>query len=153
MRAQATTAVILTCLLLMASVVSTGQELNDEVERAHIGPNTTTTAWGVSYDWSELPSDIKMRPVTFCHDTESVDLALDILLDRREQIMVVKDEFGTTRGLLSMEDIIETLLGVEIVDEADLDAIEEVTTAEDLREIAKEKFGHTNDENEQQNGE
>ena len=94
-----------------------------------------------------------MRPVTFCLDTESVDLALDILLDRREQIMVVKDEFGTTRGLLSMEDIIETLLGVEIVDEADLDAIEEGTTAEDLREFAKEKFGHTNDENEQQNGE
>ena len=86
-------------------------------------------------------------------DTESVDLALDILLDRREQIMVVKEEFGTTRGLLSMEDIIETLLGVEIVDEADLDAIEEGTTAEDLREFAKEKFGHTNDENEQQNGE
>ena len=101
--------------------------------------------------WKSLcvPSAYMLR----VHDTESVDLALDILLDRREQIMVVKDEFGTTRGLLSMEDIIETLLGVEIVDEADLDAIEEGTTAEDLREFAKEKFGHTNDENEQQNGE
>ena len=88
-----------------------------------------------------------MRPVTFCHEDESVDVALDILLDRREQIMVIKDEFGSTRGLLSMEDIIETLLGVEIVDEEDLEAIEEGTTAEDLREFAKEKFGHTNGEN------
>ena len=62
--------------------------------------------------------------------------------------MIVKDEFGTTRGLLTMEDVIETLLGVEIVDEDDLDGIEEGTTAEDLREFAKEKFGQTNgDEN------
>jgi CBS domain containing-hemolysin-like protein len=71
-------------------------------------------------------------------------VALDILLEKREQIMVIKDEFGSTQGLLTMEDIIETLLGVEIVDEADLDGIEEGTTAEDLREFAKEKFGSTN---------
>ena len=93
-----------------------------------------------------LMSDL-MRPVTFCHEDESVDLALDMLLERREQIMVIIDQFGSTRGLLSMEDIIETLLGVEIVDEDDLEGIEEGTTAEDLREFAKEKFGNTNDEN------
>ena len=63
--------------------------------------------------------------------------------------MVIRDEFGSTRGLLSMEDIIETLLGVEIVDEDDLEGIEEGTTAEDLREFAKEKFGQSNDENHQ----
>ena len=77
-----------------------------------------------------LMSEI-MRPVTFCDQSESVDFALDILLDRREQIMIIQDEFGGTRGLLSMEDVIETLLGVEIVDEEDLDAIEEGTTAEE----------------------
>ena len=88
-----------------------------------------------------------MRPVTFCDQSESVDVALDILLERREQIMIIKDEFGATQGILSMEDIIETLLGVEIVDEADLDGIQEGTTAEDLREFAKEKYGSTNGEN------
>lgn len=98
-------------------------------------------------DEDEVLMSELMRPVTFCHEDESVDVALDILLERREQIMVIKDEFGSTRGLLSMEDIIETLLGVEIVDEEDLEAIEEGTTAEDLREFAKEKFGHTNGEN------
>ena len=87
-----------------------------------------------------------MRPVTFCDQHESVDVALDILLDKREQIMIIKDEFGGTRGLLTMEDVIETLLGVEIVDEADLDAIEEGTTAEDLREFAKEKFAQSSEE-------
>jgi CBS domain containing-hemolysin-like protein len=85
-----------------------------------------------------------MRPVTSCSDQISVDVALDIFLDKQEQIMIIKDEFGGTRGLVSMEDVIETLLGVEIVDEDDLDAIEEGTTAEDLREFAKEKFAHTN---------
>jgi CBS domain containing-hemolysin-like protein len=85
-----------------------------------------------------------MRPVHHCSENQSVDTALDILLERREQIMVVRDEFGGTRGLVTMEDIIETLLGVEIVDEDDLDAIEEGTTAEDMREFAKEKFAQSN---------
>ena len=58
MRAQTVTALILTSLLLMACVTGLGRELQEEPERSNIGPNTTTTAWGVSYDWSELPNDI-----------------------------------------------------------------------------------------------
>ena len=56
---------------------------------------------------------------------------------RNEQILIVKDEFGGTVGLVTMEDIIETLLGVEIVDEDDQDAIEEGNHHEDMRELAK----------------
>jgi CBS domain containing-hemolysin-like protein len=85
-----------------------------------------------------------MRPVTQCLESQSVDKTLDVLLERREQIMIVHDEFGATRGIVTMEDIIETLLGVEIVDEDDLDAIQEGTTAEDMREFAKEKFASFN---------
>lgn len=44
---------------------------------------------------------------------------LDFLLDRRQQIVLVVDEYGATRGLVTMEDVIETLLGQEIVDESD----------------------------------
>ena len=88
-----------------------------------------------------------MRPAIFCDQSESVDVALDILLDKKEQIMIIQDEFGGTRGLLTMEDIIETLLGVEIVDEHDRDAIKEGTTGEDLRKFAKEKFGALDVEN------
>ena len=44
-------------------------------------------------------------------------------------MFLVVDEYGGIEGLLSMEDVIETMLGAEIVDEADKVA--------DLRELAK----------------
>lgn len=83
-----------------------------------------------------LMSEIS-RDIHPCRDIDSVDKALDILLDNKEQILIVKDEFGGTVGLVTMEDIIETLLGVEIVDEDDQDAIEVGNHHEDMRELAK----------------
>jgi len=60
-------------------------------------------------------------------------------------MLIVRDSFGGTVGLLTMEDVIETLLGVEIVDEADQEAIKEGTHHEDMRELAKIRFDN-NDE-------
>jgi CBS domain containing-hemolysin-like protein len=42
-------------------------------------------------------------------------------IDRREHIALVVDEFGGMAGIVTMEDVIETLLGMEIVDEYDSD--------------------------------
>lgn len=44
---------------------------------------------------------------------------LEFLLDRRQQIALVVDEYGSTSGVVTMEDVVETLLGQEIIDESD----------------------------------
>ena len=69
---------------------------------------------------------------------DSIEDALDVLLTNRQQFALVKDEFGGTSGILTMEDIMETLLGKEIVDELD--------EVEDMRELAREQAGHSDDE-------
>ncbi len=44
------------------------------------------------------------------------------LVEEREHIALVVDEYGSISGIVTMEDVIETLLGLEIVDESDTDA-------------------------------
>ena len=80
------------------------------------------------------------REIKSCKKEDSVDRALDILLENKVQIMIVKDEFGGTSGIITMEDIIETLLGVEIVDEHDQEAISVGDHHEDMRKLAKIRF-------------
>jgi CBS domain containing-hemolysin-like protein len=50
----------------------------------------------------------------------SLSRLLEFLLDSRQHIALVVDEYGSTVGLVSLEDVVETLLGTEIVDEADV---------------------------------
>lgn len=54
------------------------------------------------------------------------------MLEKKEHISVITDEYGCMRGIVTMEDVIETMLGVEIVDECD--------TTTDLQAMAREKF-------------
>ena len=65
-------------------------------------------------------------------ETKSVAEILDEFVHRRQQIFHVVDEFGTTTGIITLEDAIETLLGVEIVDEHD--------SVVDMRKLASEKW-------------
>jgi len=60
-----------------------------------------------------------MEPISTIIETTSVATVLDEFVKLRQQIFMVEDKFGTTVGLISLEDVIETLLGVEIVDEHD----------------------------------
>jgi len=60
-----------------------------------------------------------MKSIESVLEKASVSDVLDLFVKRRQQMFLVKDEFGTTTGLITLEDAIETLLGVEIVDEHD----------------------------------
>jgi CBS domain containing-hemolysin-like protein len=57
---------------------------------------------------------------------------LEFLLDNRQHILMVTNEFGAFDGVVTLEDTVETLLGMEIVDEADLNV--------DMRRLAREKW-------------
>lgn len=75
-----------------------------------------------------------MREVYFIPENIQLDQALENFLERKEHLFVVVDEYGGVEGLLTMEDVMETLLGVEILDEAD-----KVTN---LRQLAKQRRDH-----------
>ena len=59
------------------------------------------------------------RPLAVTQEYISVDVLFQRFIAERHQIMLVSDEFGTTVGLVSFEDIIETIFGFEIMDEKD----------------------------------
>lgn len=75
-------------------------------------------------------SDLK-RPILTFREEESVFQIWEKMLEKREHISVIIDEYGGLCGLVTMEDIIETMTGVEIVDEDDV--------AVDMQALAKEK--------------
>jgi CBS domain containing-hemolysin-like protein len=66
----------------------------------------------------ELVNQFK-RPIISLVDTTSVGRILKRFITEKEHIAVLIDEYGGLSGLVTLEDIIETLLGEEIVDEFD----------------------------------
>ncbi|HLS27168.1 MAG TPA: CNNM domain-containing protein [Opitutales bacterium] len=59
------------------------------------------------------------RPIAVAPDHVSVDQLFERFIAERHQIMLVIDEFGTSVGLVTFEDVIETIFGIEILDEHD----------------------------------
>jgi CBS domain containing-hemolysin-like protein len=67
----------------------------------------------------------------FLPETASGLQALQAFMRNQQQIAVVVDEYGSTAGVITMEDIVEHLIGQEIYEESDL--------AVDMRELAKKR--------------
>lgn len=59
------------------------------------------------------------RPIQVVTEHMAIPTLFNRLLEKRDQIALVVDEYGGTAGIITMEDIIETLLGMEIIDEMD----------------------------------
>ena len=73
-----------------------------------------------------------IRPIMTFGEEESVSDIWEKFLEKKEHISAILDEYGSLRGIVTMEDVIETMLGHEIVDEKD-----EVV---DMQEYAKEQW-------------
>ncbi len=63
--------------------------------------------------------DIK-REIVIVPDTKYLFDLWETLLQKKEHIALVVDEYGGVEGIVTMEDMIETLLGLEIIDEKDV---------------------------------
>ena len=75
--------------------------------------------------------EIRRDVATFDEDT-TLDKIWDEMLSKDEQIAIIINEYGSFQGILTLEDVIETLLGSEIVDEND--------TVRDMQQLAREKW-------------
>ena len=78
------------------------------------------------------------RPIMSFTEETSVSDIWEKMLEKKEHISVILDEYGSLRGIVTLEDVIETMLGHEIVDEKD-----EVV---DMQEYAKEQWKKAQEE-------
>jgi CBS domain containing-hemolysin-like protein len=94
-----------------------GENLDDVVGIAYLKDIVTRT-----YEFSDGPVDEPvtsvMRPATFVPDSKPVDDLLREMQARQTHVAIVIDEYGGTAGLVTIEDILEEIVG-EIADEYD----------------------------------
>jgi len=80
---------------------------------------------------SDLELGDLSRPIRFVPETLPAHQLLDIFLEDRTHMVAVADEYGGFEGVVTLEDVLECLLGKEIVDEHD--------EVEDMQEFALER--------------
>ena len=88
-------------------------------------------------EWDLTLNDL-MKPVHTIKLGKTIEDALNLFLGKKQQFALVKDEFGGTSGIITMEDVMETLLGKEIIDELD--------EVEDMRELARNHAAQSEEE-------
>ncbi|MCC9641530.1 hemolysin family protein [Rhodopirellula sp. JC740] len=72
------------------------------------------------------------RPIAIVRHNRPLPKLLEILLEGRHHLAMVSDDYGSIVGLVTLEDLVETLLGLEIVDESD--------TQVDLQQYARKRW-------------
>ena len=76
-------------------------------------------------------SSIK-REILVTEDNTPIPELFEIFVQKRAHISMIVDEYGNVVGIVTMEDIIETLLGLEIMDESD--------NVEDMQMLARKNW-------------
>ena len=72
------------------------------------------------------------KEIVAINENVPVSKALDMFIAKKDHMFLVMDNYDQTEGIITLEDCVETVLGVEIMDESD--------TTEDMRELAKRKM-------------
>ncbi|MDE5832146.1 MAG: hemolysin family protein [Desulfovibrio sp.] len=94
------------------------------VDRRRLAQNFTE-------DKKQLPLSAIMRPIHFVQESQTLDRLLRELLKSRVHLFAVLDEYGGLAGVVSLEDVLEEILGSEIIDESD--------NVADLRALARDR--------------
>jgi CBS domain containing-hemolysin-like protein len=80
----------------------------------------------------DIPLKELQRPIMVVNHDQPLPEVFNALTEKRAHIAVVVDKYGGTVGILTMEDVVETLLGLEIVDEFDRTA--------DMQQLARQNW-------------
>lgn len=83
-------------------------------------------------DQFDRPLSDFRRDVLLVLDSRNTSDVFDLLMHEKSHMALVVDEFGTVQGLITQEDIVETLIGLEITDETD--------TVEDMQKLAHKRW-------------
>ncbi|MBO6505833.1 MAG: HlyC/CorC family transporter [Kordiimonadaceae bacterium] len=83
-------------------------------------------------DEGDKPLSAVKRDIQHIEADISLPALLEHFLDSRQHIALVVDTYGGTKGIVSLEDVIEALLGMEIMDEMD--------NVEDMRQLARKQW-------------
>ncbi|MGE3284879.1 MAG: hemolysin family protein [Pseudonocardia sp.] len=105
-----------------------GENIDDIVGVAYLKDLVQTQASGEGA--GEAPVSGVMRPAAFVPDSKGVDALLREMQARRNHMAIVVDEYGGTAGIVTIEDILEEIVG-EITDEYDT---EEIPAIQDVDE-------------------
>ncbi len=79
-----------------------------------------------------VPLSAIKKEIFSINENIPVSKALDLFIKKKDHMFLVIDNYDQTEGIITLEDCVETILGVEIMDESD--------TTEDMRELAKRKM-------------
>lgn len=86
----------------------------------------------LSENKNQMNIDKLKRTILVYYENFSVLTLFETMISKKEQLALVVDEYGTFSGIVTMEDVIETLIGFEIVDEHDKQV--------DMQQFAKESW-------------